>query len=215
MTAREHAELILNNLGEYRVGMDMPFTLRDIYPILDAVTNAYAKKSMLEGMKLGDANVPDQYAIEFKNLPIYYDADYNLCYTPLPANPIALPFGRGVDFVSGMRNRQNQFFVINRNQMPNSFGGIDANEGNTYCWKEGKRLYYTTQFDETNAPKVFVRLIVSSASSIDRDAEYPLDPSVEYQVRNEVIQYFLTMEARSQDLTKDAVNTVVPQASKV
>jgi len=211
MTATEHAEIIINALGEYSVGMDFPYDTRDIFPILDSITNAYAKKSMLEGMKLGDSNVPDQYAVEFKNLPIYFDRDYALCYINLPARPIALPFGRGVDFVSPMRNRQSQFYVINRNQMPNSFGGLGGNEGNTYCWKEGGRLYFTTQFDETDAPKVFLRLIISSASSIDRDAEYPIDPAVEYEVRNAVIQYFLNIDARNQDLTKDSVNTNTPQ----
>ena len=211
MTATEHAEIIISNLAEYMVGMDKPYEVRDVFPILDSVTNAFAKRGMLEGMKLGDQNVPDQYAIEFKNLPIYYDKDYNLCYTPLPATPIALPFGRGVDFVSGMRNRQKQFYVVNRNQLSNSFGGWDANEGNTYCWKEGKRLYYSTQFDETNAPKVFVRLIVASASQIDRDAEYPIDPASEYEVRNAVIQYFMGIDDREQDLTKDRANTNLPQ----
>lgn len=204
MTKREHSEIILNNLAEYTIGMDLQYEERDVYPILDSVTNSYAKQNMLENMKLGDPNVSDQYALEFKNLEIFFDKDYALCYTNLPAMPIALPNGRGIDFVSGMRNRNNQFYVVNRNQL--TLQQDNNIEGNIYCWKEGKRIYYSKRFDETDAPLVFMRLIVSSASSIDPDAEYPLDPSVEYDVRLKVIEYFKNISSDKQDMLKDGNN---------
>lgn len=213
MTKREHAEIILNYLAEYTIGMDLQFEERDIYPILDSVTNAYAKRNMLENMKLGDPNISDQYALEFKNIEIFFDKDYALCYSNLPAKPIALPNGRGVDFVSGMRNRNSQFYVVNRNQL--TLQPEQEIEGNVYCWKEGSRIYYSKRFDETNAPRVFMRLIVSSASSVDADSEYPLDPSVEYEVRKEVINYFMAINSDTQDLTKDGNNESKTQSVTV
>lgn len=212
MTKREHAEIILNYIAEYSIGMDVQYEERDIYPILDSVTSSYAKRNMLENMKLGDPNISDQYALEFKNIRIYYDADFALNYSNLPANPIALPNGRGVDFVSGMRNRNKQFFVVNRNQL--TLSPETDIEGNIYCWKEGTRIYYSKQFDETDAPLVFMRLIVSNASSVSPDSEYPLDPTIEFEVRMEVIKYFMSINADLQDLVKDGVNDSKLQGSK-
>jgi hypothetical protein len=206
MTRRGHAEVIINALSEYTVGMDVQYDERDIYPILDAITDEYAQKNLLQWMRLGDPNVPNQYTIEFEDVPVYYDQRRALCFSDLPANPIALPNGRGIDFVSPMRNMNKQVYVVNRNQIPLMAHDPNYGEGNVYGWQEGLKFFYTKRYDETNAPKMLFRIVSASASSVNNDAEYPIDPAMVNSVRNDVINYFLKTEQSKQDLTKDNRN---------
>lgn len=206
MTGRAFIETILDFFAEYNRGMDLALEERDVWPILCSITDGYAKVGLFENMKAEDPNVPEQFTITFKNIKIYRDNDFNLCYSNLPAQPVSLPRDRGIDFVSSMRNRNNPYIICNRNSvsMISSGGKKYYEEGAVYCWKEGTRIYYDTSFDETNAPLIFMRIVSTGASSISMDEEFPVDTTLAQVVRQDVINYFLQNEKRRQDFTKDS-----------
>lgn len=206
MTGAAFVESILDYFAEYDRGMDLALEERDVWVITCDFINAQAKLGLYENMQAGDPNAPEQFTISFRNVPIFRDNELALCYANLPAQPISLPFERGIDFVSGMRSRNNPFIICHRNQVPmvSSGGRKYYEEGATYCWKEGKRIYFDTDFDETNMPKLFIRIIGAGASSIDMQSDLPLDSTQVQAVRERVIDYFMANEKRRQDFTKDS-----------
>lgn len=209
MTARQQAELIIGYITKFDRGMDSYIEERNVYPIFFGEMNAFAKMGMMENMSMGDRNMPECWSMNFYNLAIYRDNDLGLCYSNLPALPIQMPYNKGIDFVSSMRNRDNSYVICDRNQVPNRSEDKGAQQGTVWCWKEGGRLMYSEDFDETNAPKVYMRLFVSDFTTVlDMDAELPIDGAVAQKIRNNVIAYFMPEDARNQDLTKDAVSEV-------
>jgi hypothetical protein len=206
MTGAAFVESVLDYFSEYDRGMGLALEERDVWIIACDIINKQAKIGLFENMQAGDPNAPEQYTMNFRNITIYRDNELALCYSNLPAQPISLPSERGIDFVSGMRSRNNPFVICHRNQVPMvaSGGKKYYEEGATYCWKEGKRLYYDVDFDETNMPKIFMRIVGAGASAIDMQSELPLDATQVQAVRLETIDYFMANEKRRQDFTKDS-----------
>ncbi len=199
------AESILDFIAKYDRGMDEALDFRDIYVVLDRVTNAYAKKGLLADMKLSDdPNLPSGYVVNFDNQKIYFDPKYELCFSDLPANILNLPYEKGIDFVSSMKNRFNPYLVVSRNEWFLAGRSMAAGaDGNVLVWREGARLYYSKRFDGSENIDVFMRLAIAGTGSISEDAEYPIDPSVEQAIVSEVIKYFVG-NPMPQDPAKDS-----------
>jgi len=195
MTGAQFVETILDRIADFDRTMYDLVEEMDVWPVVCSIADKYAKIGLFDNIKFGDdPNLPEQYLVDFKNVKIFYDKEYNLCYSLLPATPLSLPSDRGIDFVSSMRNRTNAYIICNRNQVPmiSKGGKKNYSEGSVYCWKEGKRIYYDTMFDETTNTTVFMRIAVSGFSGIGMEEEMVADASVLQDIRNEAVQYFIS-----------------------
>lgn len=194
MTGTQFVETILERIAQYDRSMYDLLEERDVWPIVGSIADKYAKIGLFDNIKFGeDPNLPEQYLANFKNVKIYFDKELDMCYSLLPAIPLSLPSDRGIDFVSSMRNRTNAYIICNRNQVPmiGKGGKKNYSEGSVYCWKEGNRIYYDTRFDETTNTTAFMRIAVSSLSSVNIEEEMSVDASVLQDIRNEAVQYFM------------------------
>lgn len=207
MTARQEVETIIGYITKFNRNMDSYLEERIVYPIYFGEMNAFAKMGFIENMNSGDRNMPECWSMNFKNVPIFYENDFARCYSNLPATPLQLPYNKGIDFVSSMRNRDNAYIICDRNQVPNRSEDPNALQGVVWCWKEGTRLYYSKIFNRDDNTTVFMRLFVSDFKTVlDMDAELPIDGAVAQKIRNNVIAYFMPEDNRNQDLNKDAAD---------
>lgn len=207
MTGAEFVDSIKQYLANFKESMDFRVDDRLIWGIVCEVLDNYAKRGLLENMKLDDPTVPDQYATTFmgaegKGLSIYYDQIRGLCYSNLPAKPINLPSRRGYKLIAPVRNMENAFWVCDVNEARNAMRIMG--DSKVLAWAEGKRMYYSKRFDETNAPFIVMILVISGAASIEMDAELPIDPAMAFQVRTDAINYFLPKTDKELDTVRDA-----------
>ena len=195
MTGAQFVETILDKIANFDRSMYDLVEEMDVWPVVCSIIDKYAKIGLFDNIKFGeDPNLPEQYLVGFKNVKIFFDKEFDMCYSLLPAMPLSLPSDRGIDFVSSMRNRTNAYIICNRNQVPmvSKGGKKNYSEGSVYCWKEGNRIYYDTKFDETTNTTVFMRLAVSGFASVGMEEELSADASVLQDVRTEAVQYFIS-----------------------
>lgn len=194
MTGSQFVDSIKQYLADFKETMDFLVDERLIWGIVCEILDNYAKRGLFENMKLDDPTVPDQYATTFmgaedKGLSIYYDQIRGLCYSNLPAKPINLPSRRGYKLIAPVRNMENAFWVCDANEARNAMRIMG--DSKVLAWPEGNRMYFSKRFDETNVPFIIMILVISGASSLGMDAELPIDPAMTFQVRTDVINYFL------------------------
>lgn len=207
MTGAGFVDSIKQYLANFKETMDFRIDDRLIWGVVCEIVNGYAKRGLFENMKLDDPTVPDQYATTFtgeegKGINIYYDQIRGLCYSNLPAKPINLPSRRGYKLIAPIRNMENAFWVCDATEARNSMRIMG--DSKVLAWAEGKKLYYSKRFDETNAPYIVMILVISGASSLEMDAELPIDPAMAFQVRTDVINYFLPKTDKELDTVRDA-----------
>jgi hypothetical protein len=207
MTGSEFVDSIIKYLSNFKESMDFRLDDRDVWIVVCDILNGYAKRGLFENMKLDDPTVPDQYAttftgVEGKGLNIYYDPIRALCYSNLPAKPINLPSRRGYKLIAPVRNMENAFWICDANEARNAMRIMGNSK--VLAWPEGKKMYYSKRFDETNAPFIVMILVIAGASSLEMDAELPIDPAMAFQVRTDVINYFLPKTDKELDTTRDA-----------
>lgn len=208
-TKRQIAQSIQDYLANGKSSNEIHVDIRDIYVTLDRLLNKHAKLGLFENMQLGDRNASDCYVATFENVPIYWDAHREKCYSMLPARYMTLPHGRGIDLVWANSNMEDALWAVPRNFL-SSFGSSPAKGlgGNAGYWVEGvEKIFYTKKYDVSGVDKMDMRLVITSAASISVDAVFPIDPSMEQQIVEEAIAFHMPNENRGQDTVADNKRT--------
>lgn len=203
-TKRQIAQSVLGYLSNWDIQADQAVDIREVYIVLDRVSNKYAKLGLFENMQSGDKNVGASYLTTFPQVPIVYDPVQMLCYSVLPSRYLNLPFGKGIDAVWPSSERSATLKPVPRGFL-SSFRNSPTKQlqGNDGYWVEGNLMYYTKRYDGSGVVDVFIRLVISDSSAIDEDATYPIDPAMEKTIIDEVIAYFMPNEMRPQDTVAD------------
>ena len=203
MTGAEFVDSIVKYLTAFKENMDFPIDDREVWMISCDVLNSYAKQGLFENMKLDDPTVPNQYVTTFTDIKIFYDKKRALCYINLPATPINLPHRKGYRMIAPIRNMEARFWIVDANEAQSAMSIMGNGTGRVLAWPEGKKLYLSKRFDDTDAHEVMAMLVISGASSISMDAEMPIDPSLIQQIRADVISYFSPKVDPQLDTTRD------------
>lgn len=205
-TKRQLAQSILGQYEKWAPKSDTQIDIRDIYVILDRVANKYVRKSLTENMSDGDRQVGDSFIRAFNNVPIYYDADRDLCYSVLPSRFVDLPNGKGIDMVAPMQNIGKAFYPVSRHHLSSFRNSPLMNKWYGF-WEENdgyeQRLYYSKKFDGTGITEVLVRLVIPGMEAVSEDAAYPIDPGMESDIVDEVLARLVGNDRRAQDKLTD------------
>lgn len=174
---------------------------REVILLMDQVANDFARQGLYLNMEDGDRSIGSNYITTFKNVEVKLDEDFDLFYCKLPAKYIELPFNKGINYVCPMQDRANPFIVIGTNS-PSMYKNSPAGllQGRKGCWPEEGKLYFQ---QEPKVDKVMIKLVITDASSISDDAPYPIDPSMEYKLIQEVVNLFMNATQKPQDKVND------------
>jgi hypothetical protein len=203
-TKRQLAQTVQEYLANWDISNEQAVDIRDVYVVLDRVTNKYAKLGLLENMSYGDRNTPDSYLTTFKNVPFGLDTNQDICYSILPARYINLPNGRGIDAIFPTGSRGDSLYPLPRHFLGAfKYSNGKKLSGNDGYWVEGQTVYYTKKYDVSGVVKMVMRLVIADSSSIDEDATYPIDAGMEKTILDEVIAFFMPNQIRAQDKVSD------------
>jgi hypothetical protein len=201
-TKKQIAQSVQDYLANGTASNESQVDLRDIYVVLDRVTNKYAKLGMFANMQMGDRNVAECYIVTFEDVPILRDPRTEMRYSVLPARIMDLPNGRGIDSVYPMGDRSKALKRVPSNFL-SSFKFSMVGKKDRYWIESVNKIAYSTQYDVSAVDKVDIKMPCAGAESIDPNAVYPIDPGMEADIINEVISFFMPNERRGTDSVAD------------
>lgn len=206
-----YAEEILNQLYVVR-GRDSTVDIREIYLQMDSWVNQNAKAGYLINMKLGQGQgIDDQFVTTFEWLTVTDPSGGAPSNVQIPANYADLPKNQGIQqvyFKNDITLPKKKYFdpvIIRSSAAVSEYRGNMASglEGRLSVSVRGGYLYFNTGNINTKYGQIGMRLVVRDSSQISDSAPYPVPADLEWQMKEDVVNYFLKRRGTPVDLIKD------------
>jgi hypothetical protein len=170
-TKKDIAFTILKSVGGFSDDSDND--IREIYFHLDSIGDKVRYDMILEGMNSNTIDISSYLKI-YKSVPTLFDSELDLYYSTLPASPINLPFGKGLWFISPMKD-QNSPYIPRRSSAVQltSVLGYSRMQGRNSYWREDGRVWYVNKPVES----VLMKLI-PVGENVEEDDTYPAPENI-------------------------------------
>lgn len=197
-------EQILSLLAGGKDSRGGRWAYQEIALAVNQIRNTLARDFFYAGLKSGDSFTDPNWISSFDNVDVQKDTDRNLWYSNLPAAPIALPDGKGINMVSYQKDQYNQFIPLKNGSMWmfGESGEMDL-QGNTGFFQEGKKIYFPN-YQSTGYDKVLIKLVADSADLTDDDF-FAVPPDVMEQIVKTVVGMYAPMQNKPVDLSNNNV----------
>ena len=208
-TKAQLREQVMRYLERYDRSREERLDEREVMLRIDQETNAMAAESMLDNMNVFGDKVRSKFLTVFEDVAIEYYQPRNVYRSKLPAQYVSLANEKGIDYVCPMQSMQDPFIPVNRAFMGLYNGNLAGDlQGQTGFWPESGYIYYTKPIIRYN--KVLIRLIISDASQINDDAQYPIPPELEAELVTRVAKFFLSNPTLPDD-KNDMISSPIEQ----
>lgn len=203
MTRAIIVEQILRLLDGGRNARNGRWKMQEILLSISEVRNALAREYFFMSLKNGDSYIDAVWLSTYDNVDVYKDTGRNLWYSNLPATPIALPDGKGINMVSYQKDQYNQFIPLKNGSMWmfGEVGGEMDLQGNTGFFQEGKKIYFPN-YQSTGYDKVLIKLVADSADLGDDDF-FAVPPDAMEQIVKTVVSMYAPMQNKPVDLSNN------------
>lgn len=203
MTRAIIVEQILRLLDGGRNARNGRWKYQEIALSLNQARNTLARDFFYAGLKSGDSFTDPNWISSFNEVDVQKDTDRNLWYSNLPATPIALPDGKGINMVSYQKDQYNQFIPLKNGSMWmfGEVGGEMDLQGNTGFFQEGKKIYFPN-YQSTGYDKVLIKLVADSADLGDDDF-FAVPPDAMEQIVKTVVSMYAPFSQKPVDMKND------------
>jgi len=210
-----YAQSVLNELSNDILNRDFHIDEREVFFQLDRIVNELGRKSYFENWQLSGALLDESFITTWDedNAIRVVDEEDQYSYLELPADPMDLPRGAGIQEIFPMeRGEYNQSVVIVSHADVRLYQNQKAGNMQAKLWgyRKGNRFY----FGEDNVGGKFgeyfgVRLAIRDSSFISLTANYPIPADKQHAVVSLCVQWFRNRLGIGSDKVRDGnlVNT--------
>jgi hypothetical protein len=211
-TKKKVADRVISKLQNAYPNIDFrAIQIREVFFVVDDIVNSLARANYFQNWKLGIAGVDEAFITTWDgaNAITVVDPEGAQSYIELPATPVALPMGDGIEVwptnfeYGAVRQRKHSDIRRTRNLM----------SGNMQLQLGGYRAGTRFVFDQINVGKNFaqtmgVRLPIKDSTSISETANYPIAADVLEEVIDRAVLYFFEKRESPTDTVRDGNDKV-------
>lgn len=195
-------EQILRMLDGGRNSRNGRWKNQEISLSVNQVRNTLARDFFYAGLKNGDSFTDPSWLSTYENVDVLEDTGRSLWYSVLPAQPIALADGKGINLVTYQKDQFSVFIPLKSGSMW-MFGdsGVMDLQGNTGYFQEGNKIFFPN-YQPNGYDKVLIKLVASSTDLTDDDV-FACPPDVYEQIVKTVVQMYAPFSQQPVDMKND------------
>lgn len=216
-TRRKLAAQIRRLLSNGPQTKDSKLSDRYIQELIGQVTHRLLKLDYFQGKNMGDDVVNHLCVATYEDLTVLNDTQRKRNYVLLPAYPMNLPGGTGIQEVRPYTGKVD----VDVAMIPINSGEVDLFRSqlfgleilkDQFCWEPTRdRIYFTRRNEksllESNITKVQIKMVVIDPEQIEEDDNYPVPPELENQIILEVLKLHGYNPQQAADLINDGQPT--------
>lgn len=206
-TKKKVADRVISKLQNAYPNIDFrAIQIREVFLVVDDIINSKARENYFNNWKLGAAGVDEAFMTTWDgdSAIAVVDVENQESYIELPATPVALPMGDGIEvwpmnFEHGaVRQRRHSDIRRTRTLM----------SGNMQHQLGGYRLGTRFVFDQVDVGKNFaktmgVRLPIKDSTAISETASYPIAGDMMEEIIDTAVKYFFEKRVAPTDTVRD------------
>lgn len=178
---------------------------REIYPLIDQVTNELLAIEINSSIKVGNTVIPSCALATYGNIEVKHENGRH--YISLPVHPISLPRNMGVYSVvpqTGVLPYDGDPYIPITQEDWDLLSVSDMNdsgmlEGYVAFYVEGRKVFFT----KSPSAIVKIKLVVSEPSLIGDNEAYPISPEMESSVILKVLDILKSNTGQQQGKPQD------------
>lgn len=178
---------------------------RDIIFAIDEQRDYLAKAAYYELMNTGQKDIDETWLSTYENQPTVEDTATGLWYVQLPAIPIALPKGKGLNTVSFMKALFDPMIPMSVTSpwvLKESGTQIVDLLGNTGYFQQGDRVYLVGFNGQAD---ILIKMIANSSSLGEHDY-FPCAPDVVKAIVDYVFASYSPAQQKTVDISNNKVS---------
>jgi hypothetical protein len=203
-TKKKVADRVISKLQDAYPNIDFrAIQIREVFLVVDDIVNRKARENYLQNWKMGFAGVDEAFITTWDAVSVV-DVEGQQSYIELPATPVALPMGDGVEVCpvnfefGAVRQRKHSDVRRTRTLMS---GNMQHQLGG---YREGTRFV----FDQVNVGKNFsqtmkVRMPIKDSTAISETGSYPIAADLMEEIIDTAVQYFYEKRENPTDVVRD------------